>query len=163
MARLEEEFKSMRAEQRSETKLENEMLKLRLEMSRNMPAQNGYQNSRLPAGEQQPALPDNDVNMFAEKLGILMASMMRSMGVKAMPLPEIKPDSTQVIEAESQPVAVNTPTMYPPDAVITTTTTVDTTTHGRDVDGGERGEGRARREEDIFDIDGFYDKFDDKK
>ncbi|MDE6001572.1 MAG: hypothetical protein K2G96_04570, partial [Clostridia bacterium] len=155
LSRLEEEFKAMRAEQRSDTKLENEMLKLRLDMSRGMPNQYGYvQNNQLPAG-QQSNVSNGDVNLFAEKLGILMASMMRNMGVKAMPVPEkIEP---QVIEAESQSGAVNTPTMYPPDAVITTTTTVDTTNRGKSINGSDRGE------DPIFDIDGFYDKFDESK
>ncbi|MDE7306565.1 MAG: hypothetical protein K2N33_04170, partial [Clostridia bacterium] len=155
LSRLEEEFKAMRAEQRSDTKLENEMLKLRLDMSRGMSNQYGYvQNNQLPAG-QQSNVSNGDVNLFAEKLGILMASMMRNMGVKAMPVPEkIEP---QVIEAESQSGAVNTPTMYPPDAVITTTTTVDTTNRGKSINGSDRGE------DPIFDIDGFYDKFDESK
>ncbi|MDE6597344.1 MAG: hypothetical protein K2K60_01730 [Clostridia bacterium] len=155
LARLEEEFRSMRAEQRSDTKLENEMLKLRLDMNQNMQGNRyGYNPNQLPAG-QQPALSDSDINSFAEKLGILMASMMRNMGVKSMPAPE--KNEPQVIEAESQPVAVNTPTIYPPDAVITTTTRVDTTSRAKPVSGGDRGD------DSIFDIDGFYDKFDESK
>jgi len=51
----------------------------------------------------------------------------------------------------SSPTAVETPTVYPPDAVITTTTTVDTTKPKPDV---------SRDSERNFDIDGFYDKFD---
>ena len=57
-----------------------------------------------------------------------------------------------VIQTETAPVTQ--PAVYPPDAVITTTTTVDTTKN--QVKSQSRGESERDR---FFDIDGFYDKF----
>ena len=91
-------------------------------------------------------------NFSAADVGAIVASMMKSMGGR-------KPrEQKTVIEAETQPVASTTPTVYPPDAVITTTTMVDTTKKPNQPQ-------RITREDDgrLFDIDGFYDTFDENK
>ncbi len=91
-------------------------------------------------------------NFSAADVGAIVASMMKSMGGR-------KPrEQKTVIEAETQPVASTTPTVYPPDAVITTTTMVDTTKKPNQSQ-------RITREDDgrLFDIDGFYDTFDENK
>ena len=64
-----------------------------------------------------------------------------------------------VHEEKSQPVS----TAYPPDAVITTTTTVDTTKNAVKQISAEQINRETRTEKDsresFFDIDGFYDKY----
>ncbi|MDE6105116.1 MAG: hypothetical protein K2G38_05520 [Clostridia bacterium] len=187
LARLEAEFHEMRKEQRSDGKLENELLKLRLDMggnNANAAQQAQQQPMMMPMGMmpnyggmgmpyQQPMMfmpvpmnmngqqsGGNDESGLAEKFGQMMASMMKSMGVK----PQEKPVEIQVqsVEAESQPTSVSTPTVYPPDAVVTTTTTVDTTKKN-----SSHVQPRARRSNSddgrMFDIDGFYDAFDENK
>ncbi|MDE7182253.1 MAG: hypothetical protein K2O41_04375, partial [Clostridia bacterium] len=66
---------------------------------------------------------------------------------------ENKSMEQRVVEVEP-PVAVNTPTVYPPDAVVTTTTRVDTT---------KAQQPRSRDDGRLFDVDGFYDTFDGNK
>ncbi len=185
LARLEAELHEMRKEQRSDGKLENELLKLRLDMggnNANAAQQSQQQPMMMPMGMmpnyggmpyQQPMMfmpvpmnmngqqaGGNDESGLAEKFGQMMASMMKSMGVK----PQEKPVEIQVqsVEAESQPTSVSTPTVYPPDAVVTTTTTVDTTKKT-----SSHVQPRARRSNSddgrMFDIDGFYDAFDENK
>ena len=92
----------------------------------------------------------------AEAFGTALATMVRNLA-SSQPVQEPKNELPQKTE-ESAPTTVNTPTVYPPDAVITTTTTVDTTK------AGEKPE-RITRENDntIFDIDGFYDTFEENK
>ena len=185
LARLEAELHEMRKEQRSDGKLENELLKLRLDMggnNANAAQQAQQQPMMMPMGMmpnyggmpyQQPMMfmpvpmnmngqqsGGNDESGLAEKFGQMMASMMKSMGVK----PQEKPVEIQVqsVEAESQPTSVSTPTVYPPDAVVTTTTTVDTTkknsSHVQ-----PRAARRSNDDGKMFDIDGFYDAFDENK
>ena len=101
-----------------------------------------------------PAISNGAAADNAEVLGAVLASMVRNLASNNVVQQEKISEITQVIEAESQPVVANTPTVYPPDAVITTTTTVDTT--------NKRSVG-DRREETIFDTDGFYDQFDGNK
>ncbi|MDE6001791.1 MAG: hypothetical protein K2G96_05700, partial [Clostridia bacterium] len=122
-------------------------------------SQLNYQPANLPAiqnaaGNNAGAAPSYN----SDVLCAVIASMVRNLASSpALPQEPKKIETPQIIEAESQPVAVNTPTMYPPDAVITTTTTVDTTNRGKVINGGDRGD------ESLFDIDGFYDKFDESK
>jgi len=150
ISRLENAFMSMRAEQRTDAKLENELLKLRLDMKDgNSPA------PRQPVYEQPTAAPNANANgnnaQLAEQFGMMMAAMMKSMGVT----PKAKEEPKPVLTESTLPTAVETPTVYPPDAVITTTTTVDTTK--------PKIEPVSRDTERNFDIDGFYDSFDPNK
>ncbi len=179
LAELKAEFKKMREEQRSDVKLENELLKLRLDVKADNSASGRYQQApafvqqpvypQMPAFGSQPVYPqmpvfpqiqqqsgvNSDDSALAEKFGIMMAAMMRSIGAtaQAASVPQIKEEAQpQVIQAETAPVTQ--PAVYPPDAVITTTTTVDTTKN--QVKSQSRGESERDR---FFDIDGFYDKF----
>ena len=179
LAELKAEFKKMREEQRSDVKLENELLKLRLDVKADNSASGRYQQA--PAFVQQPVYPqmsafgsqpvypqmpvfpqiqqqsgvNSDDSALAEKFGIMMAAMMRSIGAtaQAASVPQIKEEAQpQVIQTETAPVTQ--PAVYPPDAVITTTTTVDTTKNQ------VKSQSREESERDrFFDIDGFYDKF----
>ncbi len=73
------------------------------------------------------------------------------------PAPQPKPQLEYAQKSEeTSGVTVNTPTVYPPDAVITTTTTVDTT-KSKPVEPVSRDSDRN------FDIDGFYDAFEENK
>ena len=86
-----------------------------------------------------------------------MAAMMRNMGIGNAELPQAsKPAELPQVTEESKNLASAS---YPPDAVITTTTTVDTTKKGVDsntVKSEQLNDGR------LFDIDGFYDNFESK-
>jgi len=147
ISRLENAFMSMRAEQRTDAKLENELLKLRLDMKDgNSPA------PRQPVYEQPTAAPNANGNnaQLAEQFGMMMAAMMKSMGVT----PKAKEEPKPVLAQSTDDTVITTPTVYPPDAVITTTTTVDTTKPKPEV---------SRDTERNFDIDGFYDSFDPNK
>ncbi len=90
---------------------------------------------------------ENNADMF----GAVLASMFRSLSEGK---PQKKPEALPVVQTESDNVSINTPTVYPPDAVITTTTTVDTTKPKPEV---------SRDNDRNFDIDGFYDTFDPNK
>ncbi|MDE6613362.1 MAG: hypothetical protein K2K28_02280, partial [Clostridia bacterium] len=125
-----------------------------------MPQQPHVQPVYLPSAPtaaqvQQPVNNGTD----ADKFGAVLASMFKSLTDNSNVKPEKKTaqEVTQVIEAESQPTAVNAPTVYPPDAVVTTTTTIDTTKN--------KAQPRAVRSDDgrLFDIDGFYDTFEGNK
>ncbi|MDE6597962.1 MAG: hypothetical protein K2K60_04930 [Clostridia bacterium] len=174
LAKIEAELAAMRSEQRvlreAELKASQEVAveKMKTEFARlRADSRYGYnQPSVLPdlqnaiASGDMPAIPANLV-------GALILSAM-NMANKQPAQPAEQPP--QVIEAESQSGAVNTPTMYPPDAVITTTTTVDTTNRTRESasrtenrDSLDSRESRDSRMDDIFDIDGFYDKFEGNK
>ena len=92
----------------------------------------------------------------AEAFGTALATMVRNLA-SSQPVQEPKNELPQKTE-ESAPTTVNTPTVYPPDAVITTTTTVDTTKAGEKPERITRGNDNT-----IFDIDGFYDTFEENK
>ncbi|MDE5943395.1 MAG: hypothetical protein K2H30_04220, partial [Clostridia bacterium] len=107
-----------------------------------------------PAVQQLPAqtMPVNQaaqmpVEMSANPdfIGAVIASALRNSGVSPAPVAAIP----QSVEESVQPATVSA--HYPSDAVITTTTTVDTT-KGKPVM-------RQREEDTNFDVDGFYDKF----
>ena len=179
LAELKAEFKKMREEQRSDVKLENELLKLRLDVKADNSASGRYQQApafvqqpvypQMPAFGSQPVYPqmpvfpqiqqqagvNSDDSALAEKFGIMMAAMMRSIGAtaQAASVPQIKEEAQpQVVQTETAPAPQ--PAVYPPDAVITTTTTVDTTKNS--IKSQSKDESERDR---FFDIDGFYDKF----
>ena len=94
----------------------------------------------------KPKLPDGQ-NADMDMIGALAVSIWKNMkngGAAEKP--------TELLQEQSGNVTVNTPTVYPPDAVITTTTTVDTTK--------AKPEPVSRDSERNFDVDGFYDAFD---
>ena len=117
-------------------------------------AQPVAQQGQAPVVIQLPAQSETkhgaDSNFSAETVGAIMASMMKNMGGEKPKEPKT------VIEAESQPTVSNIPTVYPPDAVITTTTMVDTTKKPQT-------QRISREDNQNFDIDGFYDAFEDNK
>ena len=130
----------IRAEQQANKELA--AMKTELEMAR-LAAQQGYgrYDGRQPSA--QPA------NVNAELLGdALISAFTKLMGQRTViPDQHALPDTVE--ENVSQPVL----TQYPSDAVITTTTTVDTTQKPQ-TRRGERGR------EDFSDVDGFYDNID---
>ncbi|MDE7264671.1 MAG: hypothetical protein K2N52_00150, partial [Clostridia bacterium] len=89
---------------------------------------------------------DGKPELTPEFLGAVIASAMRSNGV----LPQTAPVA-ELPQQISENASVNCE--YPPDAVITTTTTVDTTTKPQ-----PRRTERGAKDE-FMDVDGFYDKF----
>ena len=130
----------IRAEQQANKELA--AMKTELEMAR-LAAQQGYgrYDGRQPSA--QPA------NVNAELLGdALISAFTKLMGQRTV-IPDRNALPDTVEENVSQPVL----TQYPSDAVITTTTTVDTTQKPQT----RRGE---RDREDFSDVDGFYDNID---
>lgn len=96
---------------------------------------------------QSPALFNGDMN--PDFIGAVIASALRNSGIAPAALTTAQnTDEPQTVEEKTVPA---TPTMYPSDAVITTTTTVDTTK--------SKPITRSRDEEANFDVDGFYDTF----
>ncbi|MDE7182024.1 MAG: P35 family lipoprotein [Clostridia bacterium] len=117
------------------------------------PAPQPVQTVYVPTPQVQQANNGN-----ADAFGAVLASMFKTLTDNNVKLEKKSAQEvTQVIETESQPTAVNAPTVYPPDAVVTTTTTVDTTKN--------KAQPRAVRSDDgrLFDIDGFYDTFEGNK
>ena len=89
-----------------------------------------------------------DHELTPEFLGAVIASAVRSNGV----LPQSAPVA-EIPQNVEESTSVSTPTMYPADAVITTTTTVDTTKKDATAV-------RREREDSFADVDGFYDNID---
>ncbi|MDE7265359.1 MAG: hypothetical protein K2N52_03710, partial [Clostridia bacterium] len=103
----------------------------------------------VPAPINQPVQSqsyNSDIN--PNFIGAIIASALRNSGVSPAASAQINAEP-QVVEEKTIP---STPTMYPSDAVITTTTTVDTT-KGKPVS-------RTRAQNENFDVDGFYDNAD---
>lgn len=116
---------------------------MQMQQPQPQPVQQPVQTVFVPA--QQPQGSAN-----ADTFGAVLASMFKSLTDSNR---EIKPEqATRQIEAESKLVSVNKPVVYPADAVVTTTTTVDTTKSSPQ---------RIQRDTN-FDIDGFYEAFDEK-
>lgn len=86
--------------------------------------------------------------LTAELLGNAILNALSKVVTSRAALPEYD----QQIVRNEPPVIANTPTVYPPDAVVTTTTVVDSTKKPTRLT-----RGNTERE---FDIDGFYDTFD---
>ena len=77
-----------------------------------------------------------------DMMGALVAATLRNMANGELAATQSVPELPQKTETAAPSAK------YPSDAVITTTTTVDTTKNG------------AIRRDDNFDIDGFYDPLD---
>ncbi|MDE6868674.1 MAG: hypothetical protein K2J83_06015 [Clostridia bacterium] len=105
----------------------------------------------LPAPVNQNVQTPAATGATPDFIGAVIASALRNSGVSPAAI-----IATAQNNAEPQPTVdersvPGTPTMYPSDAVITTTTTVDTTKAKPVM--------RTREEDTNFDVDGFYDKF----
>ena len=157
LARLEAQLNAMQAEQRARYDAEQriELAAMRAEQHVDRDSRhsvdlaamrehiNGYNYNRIPdysnqGYNQQP----NSMDM----MGALVAATLRNMANGELAATQSVPELPQKTGAVAQSAK------YPSDAVITTTTTVDTTKNKP-----------LRREEDdgrIFDSDGFYDPLD---
>ncbi len=167
LTELKSELAAMRAEQHAtrdaeikagqdliNAKMQTEFTKLRVPGYISQSAPNSHDGAISPAqfvqAAQQTGAPQTGIP--AETVVAMLNAVMNGK------LPAEKPqyEPVQVIEAETLPVTQ--PAVYPPDAVITTTTTVDTTkTVAKGAAENERG-----NRETFFDIDGFYDKYEGK-
>ncbi len=150
LARLEAQLNAMQAEQRARYDAEQriELAAMRAEShvdrdsrhSVDLAAMREHFNGKMGYTN----LPDYSQPNSIEALGAIVAAALKNMAngeTAATQVPELPQ------KAEQEPVA-----KYPSDAVITTTTTVDTTKNGAIR--------RSRDEEENFDIDGFYDPLD---
>ncbi|MDE7452813.1 MAG: hypothetical protein K2N22_00205 [Clostridia bacterium] len=155
LARLEAQLNAMQAEQRARYDAEQriELAAMRAEQHVDRDSRhsvdlaamrehiNGYNYNRIPDYSNQGYNNQPQPNSV-EALGAIVAAALKNINAPAQPVAEL-PQQTEA----SAPSEVK----YPSDAVITTTTTVDTTKNKP-----------IRREEDdgrIFDSDGFYDNF----
>ena len=160
MALMQAQLAEMRAEKNSDKdvaalKTELEIMKLKLEQSnRQQQPQYFVPSTETKSGQAIPnAIP---MDMF----GAMMFAAFKKFtdgNAEQKPVKNELPQKTE----ESAPTTVSTPTVYPPDAVITTTTTVDTTKTSATAKQPQR----VSRGNDntIFDIDGFYDTFEENK
>ena len=167
LTELKSELAAMRAEQHAtrdaeikagqdliNAKMQTEFTKLRVPGYISQSAPNSHDGAISPAQFVQAA-PQTGAPQTGIPAETVVAMLNAVMNGK---LPAEKPqyEPVQVIEAETLPVTQ--PAVYPPDAVITTTTTVDTTkTVAKGAAENERG-----NRETFFDIDGFYDKYEGK-
>ncbi|MDE7264757.1 MAG: hypothetical protein K2N52_00590, partial [Clostridia bacterium] len=153
MAKLEAEF-ARQAQQRSEkeladSKLQSEFDKLRAELR---------SSGRLPAGGEMHAIADGQSSDI-EMIGMLAAAIWRNIknNGTAATAERLAGQIQTVQQTESEPAAVS----YPNNAIITTTTTVDTT-NGKEGKTKRKGEKIQRTERDGFsDLDGFYESYEE--
>ncbi|MDE6868336.1 MAG: hypothetical protein K2J83_04255, partial [Clostridia bacterium] len=158
---LRADVRSMREEQRSDREVAALKKEMELEFAK-MRSDGMYGKSAM-----QTALPANIVSgqelsqngqpvqaNSAEVMGAIMAAFVKNMSSNSYVLPTAEPAQEQ--QSEAQTSIANASANYPSNAVITTTTTVDTTKNGS-VRNKEADDGR------LFDIDGFYDTFDGNK
>ena len=168
LAELKAEIRALKAEQNAKEfasmKSEFESMKMRMNIPQaqaQMPIQapaaqmpapaQGYAQYPATAQYAPPAqqLDDADMSQLAELIAI---TWRKAKTLQSAPVADKRTESRQVVQAETAPVTQ--PAVYPPDAVITTTTTVDTTKNSIKTQSKDESE-RDR----FFDIDGFYDKF----
>ena len=122
--------------------------------------QNGYGLDGRGMNGVQGGMPVNGMNAGGDNAAAIAAAAAAA-AIAAMNARQFKTgvEERKIIEAEaSSPTGVDAPTVYPPDAVITTTTTVDTTKK-QSVSGRFK---RTEEDANAFDIDGFYESFQDK-
>ena len=168
LAELKAEIRALKAEQNAKEfasmKSEFESMKMRMNIPQaqaQMPMQapaaqmpapaQGYAQYPATAQYAPPAqqLDDADMSQLAELIAI---TWRKAKTLQSAPAADKRTESRQVVQAETAPVTQ--PAVYPPDAVITTTTTVDTTKNS--IKSQSKDESERDR---FFDIDGFYDKF----
>ncbi|MDE7453357.1 MAG: trichohyalin-plectin-homology domain domain-containing protein [Clostridia bacterium] len=145
MARVMEELAAIRAEQKNKTEAELANAKLLVEFERLRGDMKQYGGMNMN-GMQNGAIPANVVIALLEavKNGNVAPISINTAPAPVAEIPQNVEEST----------AISTPTMYPADAVITTTTTVDTT---KKTDSATI---RREREDTFADVDGFYDSID---
>ncbi|MDE6105296.1 MAG: hypothetical protein K2G38_06430, partial [Clostridia bacterium] len=177
LARVEAQLNALQAQQRAKDEAEHraEMSAMRAEMKatkeaeqtaefaalRNQMLYGGSSNSNntqpalnaIPVIQAQPQQANNNNPNSMDMLGALVVAALKN--IAEPKASENKVVEQRIVEAEP-PVAVNTPTVYPPDAVVTTTTRVDTTKP-------QPQQTRSRDDGRLFDVDGFYDTFDGNK
>ncbi|MDE5943698.1 MAG: hypothetical protein K2H30_05785, partial [Clostridia bacterium] len=145
MARIEAELAAIREEQKNKTEAELANARLLVEFERlrgDMKQLGGAVNySGQTGGVHNTAIPADVVIALLE--AVKSGGSVAPLNITNAPAPAAIPQSVE--ESASQPVMAQ----YPSDAVITTTTTVDTTKAKPIV--------RKRDEDGNFDIDGFYD------
>ena len=154
MQLMQQQLTEMRTQQNASLRAELEMMK----MMQNQQHQPIYPQQPYYS-QQQPQAGNNGGEISMSALGELVVSALKTMakgGIQTAERAEL-PQKTE----ESAATTVNTPTVYSPDAVITTTTTVDTTKTSANTKQPQR----ISRDKDntIFDIDGFYDTFEENK
>ena len=150
--RTEREFAAMRAEQRADRELN--AMKTELEISKLRAEQRGYSSSQSDKSSFEQSLNNPDMLMIGQLAVAIWKSMKEGTSLPSLQQqPAEQPDQT-VKEEVSQPVSA----AYPPDAVITTTTTVDTT---RSAKTNLRGRDNQREAAGFADIDGFYDSYEE--
>ena len=153
LARIEAELAAIREEQknRTEAELANARMLVEFERLRGEMRQYGVQ----PNAVNNTAIPADVVIALLEAVKNGSAT---PVNLTPAPAPAALPHNVE----ESAPVSVNTPTMYPADAVITTTTTVDTTKKSDDkLSRRSKSDSREMSERNEFaDVDGFYDSID---
>ncbi|MDE7453700.1 MAG: hypothetical protein K2N22_04755 [Clostridia bacterium] len=157
LARMEAQLNAMQAEQRARYDAEQriELAAMRAEQHVDRDSRhsvdlaamrehiNGYNYNRIPDYSNQGYNNQNYNNQpnSVEALGAIVAAALKNINAPAQPVAEL-PQQTE---------AVATPEVkYPSDAVITTTTTVDTT----------KNKPIRRERDEEFDVDGFYDPLD---
>ncbi|MDE6104793.1 MAG: hypothetical protein K2G38_03795 [Clostridia bacterium] len=179
LARVEAQLNALQAQQRAKDEAEHraEMSAMRAEMKATKEAEqtaefaalrnqmlyghNGANNAQsaqpalnaIPVIQAQPQQANNNNPNSMDMLGALVVAALKN--IAEPKANESKAIEQRIVEAEP-PVAVNTPTVYPPDAVVTTTTRVDTTKP-------QPQQTRSRDDGRLFDVDGFYDTFDGNK
>ncbi|MDE6104292.1 MAG: hypothetical protein K2G38_01210, partial [Clostridia bacterium] len=150
MALMQAQLAEMRAQQNAALKTEIEVLKSKLD---------GRQDSAYHPAEHNPDKDKQGIS--AELLGDAIIFAISKVVAGKQAAAESEP---KLIESES--VSLNAPTVYPPDAVVTTTTTVDTTSRQKtstNSKNASRAQSRRDNRDLPFDIDGFYDAFDENK
>ncbi|MDE6105108.1 MAG: hypothetical protein K2G38_05480 [Clostridia bacterium] len=175
LARVEAQLNALQAQQRAKDEAEHraEMSAMRAEMKATKEAEQtaefaalrnqmlyGSSNNNtaqpalnaIPVIQAQPQQANNNPNSM-DMLGALVVAALKN--IAEPKANESKPMEQRIVEVEP-PVAVNTPTVYPPDAVVTTTTRVDTTKP-------QPQQTRSRDDGRLFDVDGFYDSFEGNK
>ncbi|MDE7452910.1 MAG: hypothetical protein K2N22_00700 [Clostridia bacterium] len=157
LARLEAQLNAMQAEQRARYDAEQriELAAMRAEQHVDRDSRhsvdlaamrehiNGYNYNRIPDYSNQGYNNQNYNNQpnSVDALGAIVAAALKNINAPAQPVAEL-PQQTEA----STPAEVK----YPSDAVITTTTTVDTT----------KNKPIRRERDEEFDVDGFYDPLD---
>ena len=155
IARLEAQINAMQAEQRARYDAEQraELAALRAEQSVDRGSRNSIElaalREQIRSGYGLPdySLPHAPQTPAMDMLGALVVAALKNIATADKPataptaIPQSVEESTQGGHAQ-----------YPSDAVITTTTTVDTTKSKPVM--------RTREEESGFDVDGFYDNAD---
>ncbi len=165
-ARMEAEFAKMRADMYGNASHGQQPMYMPMPQMQQAPAQPQYvpqpviQQAPPVQAAAQPQAQAADANN-PTMLGEVLASMVRSLAA-GQAMQEVaatsEPQPVKEVKTVSEQPAVNavpSQSIYPPDAVITTTTTVDTTK------AAAKSVAEAERDsrETFFDIDGFYDKF----